>query len=53
VHFVLPNPGVSAADLLNVPAVLRPSWQMRSIAPAGIAPRASSVVPGPTGPIDK
>jgi HAD superfamily hydrolase (TIGR01450 family) len=45
--------GVSAADLLSVPAVLRPTWQMRSIAPVGIALRARGVVRGPTGPIDK
>ena len=45
--------GVSAADLLSVPAVLRPTWRLRSIAPAGVAPRARNGVPGPAGPIDK
>jgi glycerol-1-phosphatase len=45
--------GVSAADLLAVPAALRPTWRMRSIAPGGITPRARTVLSGPVGPIDK
>jgi glycerol 3-phosphatase-2 len=45
--------GVSAADLLAVPAALRPTWQLRSIAPVGITLRVRTIPSGPAGPIDK
>ena len=45
--------GVSAADLGGVPAALRPTWRLHSVAPAGIAPRARTVATGPADLIDK
>jgi glycerol-1-phosphatase len=45
--------GVSAADLRTIPAALRPKWRMRSIAPAGIAPRIRATRSGPADAIDK
>jgi glycerol 3-phosphatase-2 len=45
--------GVTAADLPNVAATVRPSWRLRSIAPSGIALRSHDVLPAPSGAIDK
>src|SRR4029453_10495985 len=45
--------GVSVADLASVPAALRPTWRLRSVVPAGIAPRVRTVVSGRADLIDK
>jgi HAD superfamily hydrolase (TIGR01450 family) len=45
--------GVGAVDLRSVPAALRPTWRMGSIAPAGITLRARTAPAGPVDAIDK
>ena len=45
--------GVSAPDLASVPAVLRPTWRLQSVALAGIEPRARAIATGPADLIDK
>ena len=45
--------GVSAAALAGIPAELRPTRRLQSVAPAGIEPRARKIAAGPADLIDK
>jgi HAD superfamily hydrolase (TIGR01450 family) len=50
---VLVTTGVSAADLGRVPAALRPTWRIHSVAPSGIALRPRPVLALGADAIDK